>query len=459
MRTSQYKQEVRQLVQSGQVQVAERLCRQVLSEDPESVFCLSFLANQAFSRGALDESEQWLRRVLLLRSEAIAPWWNLGLIWQRRGEPGKAAACFLMAVKNAPQPEANIEPALDLALALVSVDRLLAVRWMSWLYSNNPSVAQLPHMKGAPPNLQRLAAKAGMTLARDRFDRQWRCAESHLRGDPNQGRRVMQFLRYFHGLESIEWAHPLQRPSYHFFPGLRAQPFYALDAPWERVLKSKWREIAREKDRLLTQEHVLKPYVSEQTPDDPDWKKLEHNLTWTSAHLIKGGVIDDAVAAACPVTMEAVQALPLARMRDHAPEAFFSILRPGTYIPPHYGLSNLKLTVHLGLDIPSDCAIKVGQDLGGWRPGEVLIFDDSFHHSAWNHSRKDRAVLITEVWHPDLHETEQAALQAIMQEQSDWNRLRQEDEPSGLLAAMEVCLAENIVAIEAIGNSNAALKS
>ena len=49
-------------------------------------------------------------------------------------------------------------------------------------------------------------------------------------------------------------------------------------------------------------------------------------------------------------------------------EAFFSRLVPGAHIPPHYGLTNTRLTVHLPLIVPEDCGIRVL--LNEWVPIE-----------------------------------------------------------------------------------------
>ena len=37
-----------------------------------------------------------------------------------------------------------------------------------------------------------------------------------------------------------------------------------------------------------------------------------------------------------------------------------------------------------------------------WVPGELMIFDDTILHEAWNGSRERRVVMIFDVWHPHL---------------------------------------------------------
>jgi aspartyl/asparaginyl beta-hydroxylase (cupin superfamily) len=86
------------------------------------------------------------------------------------------------------------------------------------------------------------------------------------------------------------------------------------------------------------------------------------------------------------------------------------MLAPHTEIPRHHGLANYKLVAHLALDIPGDCGIRVGGHARSWQQGQVLLFDDSFAHEAWNHSDRHRTVLIFDVWHPALTIVERRAL-------------------------------------------------
>lgn len=62
----------------------------------------------------------------------------------------------------------------------------------------------------------------------------------------------------------------------------------------------------------------------------------------------------------------------------------------------------------MGIDVPSNedgspCAfMNVGGTPTAWRPGEVLIFDDSFIHQVLNNCSRSRAVFQVVVAHPDL---------------------------------------------------------
>ncbi len=98
-----------------------------------------------------------------------------------------------------------------------------------------------------------------------------------------------------------------------------------------------------------------------------------------------------------------------------APVAFFSALKPGTHIPPHNGATNTRLTVHLPLIIPPDCALRVGEQTHVWEPGKLVLFDDTIRHEAWNNSSQLRVVLIFSVWNPLLTEIERTLVSETVQ--------------------------------------------
>lgn len=102
--------------------------------------------------------------------------------------------------------------------------------------------------------------------------------------------------------------------------------------------------------------------------------------------------------------------------------SFYSLLKDKTEISHHYGPCNIRLRIHLGIDIPencknhgSSCKIEIcGQDYF-WENGKTIIFDDTYIHSVINKSGKTRVILLLDVWHPDLHEHEKHAIINILE--------------------------------------------
>lgn len=82
--------------------------------------------------------------------------------------------------------------------------------------------------------------------------------------------------------------------------------------------------------------------------------------------------------------------------------AEFSLLEPQTSIHSHTGFTNKLLRSHLGLLIPEgDAAIKIGDDIRKWEEGEILVFDDSVLHEAWNKTNERRVVFMFD-FQPEL---------------------------------------------------------
>ena len=68
----------------------------------------------------------------------------------------------------------------------------------------------------------------------------------------------------------------------------------------------------------------------------------------------------------------------------------------------HTGAANTRLTVHLPLVIPPGCGFRVGGETREWKVGEAWVFDDTIEHEAWNRSAESRAILLFDVWNPEL---------------------------------------------------------
>jgi len=96
-------------------------------------------------------------------------------------------------------------------------------------------------------------------------------------------------------------------------------------------------------------------------------------------------------------------------LRTQAGLIYLSRLRSGTHISPHRGPTNVRVRCHLGIQVPDgDCRLRVGNEVGTWKEGRCIVFDDCCEHEAWNRTTEDRIVLIVDLWHPAFtpHERE-----------------------------------------------------
>ena len=77
--------------------------------------------------------------------------------------------------------------------------------------------------------------------------------------------------------------------------------------------------------------------------------------------------------------------------------ASFSVLSPGTEIVPHTGFTDKVTRIHLGLKIPTDCALVVDNTKIEWKEGRCFFFDDTKQHYAYNRGSSERAILILDI--------------------------------------------------------------
>lgn len=111
-----------------------------------------------------------------------------------------------------------------------------------------------------------------------------------------------------------------------------------------------------------------------------------------------------ATPAACAL-LRAVAAAGLSHVR-----AAYSTIGPHTSLRPHYGPTNERLKLHLGLVVPppressnGPCArMRVGTEWRAWANGSVLFFDDSFEHEVESVCDSERVVFQLVVRHPNL---------------------------------------------------------
>ena len=201
---------------------------------------------------------------------------------------------------------------------------------------------------------------------------------------------------------------------YHY-PSLPAIEFFDREHfPWLDDVEAATDAIRDEFLEVLKSEEGFTPYITypEGLPLN-QWAELNNSPQWSALHLYKGGRRVEENAQRCPVTMKVLEGVPQPDQPGRTPAAMFSLLKPGTHIPPHTGVTNTRLVTHLPLIIPEKCGFRVGNTTRAWEPGKALVFDDTIEHEAWNESDKLRVVLIFDIWHPHLNAAERAMIKAM----------------------------------------------
>ncbi|HSG88859.1 MAG TPA: aspartyl/asparaginyl beta-hydroxylase domain-containing protein [Pseudomonadales bacterium] len=218
-----------------------------------------------------------------------------------------------------------------------------------------------------------------------------------------------------------------QRPWILYLPDLAPVRWFDTGTlPWAGALEAQWQTLRDEALAVLDAcADARRPYVDAEEDPGAAFAPLRGSSAWDSLHLYRAGVAaDEAVRTAMPRIHAAVEASDCVRMNDVPMEAFLSVLAPATRIPPHFGLANTRMTVHLPLAVPDACGLRVGDELRTPEPGKLLAFDDSFRHEAWNDGDAPRVHLILEAWRPDLAPEEKLGLARIVDARDAWNRSR-----------------------------------
>ncbi len=227
--------------------------------------------------------------------------------------------------------------------------------------------------------------------------------------------------------ESFKFDRKHFNPQLFYVPEIPQKPFHSPSHfTWANSVVSKTKTIQAElsaalQDSAATQ--TIRPYLAKGYNHGP-LQELAGSTNWSALDLYKEGQENVSITAKFPETLKALKSVPTYSLEKQPYEIFFSLLKPHQKIAPHHGLSNHALTVHLALDVPNNCFLKVSDQQKSWTAGELLIFDDSFLHSAHNESEQLRIVLIFSIWNPALNPAEQRAIQASFNARRNWLDMR-----------------------------------
>lgn len=156
-------------------------------------------------------------------------------------------------------------------------------------------------------------------------------------------------------------------------------------------IESKWTIILSEYDQLSKKNHD-----SLWLNTFPEYVTSENSRNWKVFTFLFFLMKSPKHARLCPQTADLIYNTPSIISCD------FSLLPANTKIAAHNGYSKMILRCHLPLIVPkgNKCGLKVGNETHFWKEGELVIFDDSFVHEAWNHSKEDRVVLMFDIPNP-----------------------------------------------------------
>jgi len=368
----------------------------------------------------------------------------------QRGDSARAVSLLRDAARVHPE---NIRLAIDLAIALANTQRIAEAiatleAGLRHTASHPPAWLLLGQLRQAAGDGDGALKATYQAVTRAQRAGQWKDAETtppHLLDavvaaveQVRLGRRQLFYgafddLRQKYGASELarvdralagylrDWdstpSDERQRPKFFFFPGLPNTPYHDPELqPWAPRLRAAFPQIRAEAIRIVEEDRRLPNFV-------PDTARVEDYVSgegaapsWEAFFFYRRGERFDANHKRAPETSAVLESIELCRIAEQAPEILFSVLKPGSHINAHHGVSNVRLVMHLPLVVPPDCALNlVDRGEHRWQEGRLVMFDDTFLHEAWNRSDRTRIVLLMDCWNPHLSPVEKLAVRQLIE--------------------------------------------
>ncbi|MFT6408593.1 MAG: tetratricopeptide (TPR) repeat protein [Arenicella sp.] len=380
-------------------------------------------ADQAFSAGQAKQGLSLLRQYNSSNNSNAASWHRQAIIEEQIGDSSAAGNAHYRCIEIVPN-NALAYLYAGYWLQQKNQQQVAAAALYSLAHDLDPSILTLWQQVDVSKPTQ-LRSRQANKLMRQVL------SEHH--------RAVCSGFANAERIEKADWLRTTDRtisfgaenyaPELFFIPGLTTKPFYpAKEFVWAEQLNHNCNKIKKELKQAMQQQLALdslRPYLNENFASHTNLAELANSNNWLAIDLFKNGELNTDIAPLFSETLATLDGLPIYRLDENPFEVFFSFLKPSQSIAPHFGQSNHALTVHLPLEIPADCYLKVGTEERSWQQDEVLIFDDSFLHSAHNNSQQTRVVLIFSIWHPDLSKDEKEAVRQSFKARQLWTLERQ----------------------------------
>lgn len=424
-------QRIRALIQAANRAVAEgdadeaaRLVQQAEQEAPQHPLVLNEIGQRLLRSGDAARACELFAQALSSEADNASLWINFAAALRSLNRHDEEMQALERALAIEPT---NLRAMLQKAsvLELQSNTRAAAVTYRKALQAISPTTA-------VPAWMSDILAHARQVIEANN-----RALESFLEERLTELRSRIQAppLRRFDRCMAILMQRTLiyqQQPTFLYFPGLPAIEFYdRAHFPWLDSIEAATPDIRAELlDVLAEGGSTLEPYLSHGTvrPADQKWRELNQSPRWSVYYLWREGVAHHDHLARCPRTAAALEVWPRCEIPGSSPSAVFSILDAKTRIPPHTGVNNTRLLVHLPLVVPPGCGFRVGGEQRKWEPGKAFVFDDTIEHEAWNDSDEPRAVMIFDIWNPAVSVEERAMVSTTIAGMSEWYGLPMQHE-------------------------------
>jgi aspartate beta-hydroxylase len=144
--------------------------------------------------------------------------------------------------------------------------------------------------------------------------------------------------------------------------------------------------------------------------------------------VFKAGVLQYEPRRHAPILLSALRELPLADVQRHAPDVDIIALNGSARFARHYGCSNSRCWVVVNPIGSAAFQVSVGGESRMLQPAAALVADPSFGVEYRNVGEAPALALVFDIWHPDLSDSEQRSIAALITAVVDFdNRLQELD--------------------------------
>ncbi len=178
--------------------------------------------------------------------------------------------------------------------------------------------------------------------------------------------------------------------------------FIEKEFPWSKEFQASFKEIKSELYRYL-KEHRPEAYFNQSMVNQKNsWKTI--SLKWWGIEFYKRQKY-------FPLTSAILHRYP------EVLSLSFNSLEQGGSILPHCGDTNGIYRCHFGIEIPGglpEVGFKVKEELRNWKEGEWLFFMDAYVHEAFNHSQKERIIMVVDYLRPEFKSRKRKIISIVL---------------------------------------------
>jgi aspartyl/asparaginyl beta-hydroxylase (cupin superfamily) len=190
-----------------------------------------------------------------------------------------------------------------------------------------------------------------------------------------------------------------QSPAYAFCPQLTARPFWKKEDSELTELLHKTLE--KNADTIRQEYSKARDEKNIDIRDIKTGRELLGENHWKNVPLGGRRGFTEEAQEKFPKTIEMLKSF-----QSRIFSAEFIVMEPDTELPPHTDATNTYLVAHLGMFVEKNCGVQVHKQIVEFNEGDIIFFDQSYPHSAWNKGTQTRTNLLITFFHPEMTEEE-----------------------------------------------------